>query len=168
MPRSGMPGGTDGRCPRCGGDLMRIVVLHGGGRERCPACGFARIVESAAPLPPMPAPGGAEPTTLQDTIHMLVYAQAVLQTIQQVRGCRRCGERLALLRNQIDDLEQMHASYVQHPEQCDDQCVDAFFDLLTERLRSIGRPCATCRRRMEDTTWDLFVRLLLASKEQEE
>ena len=98
---------------------------------------------------------------------MLVYAQAVLQTIKQVRGCRRCSGRLDLLRNQIDDLEQMHASYVQHPEQCDDQSLDAFFDLLTERLRGIGRPCSTCRRRMEGTTWDLFVSLLLAARDKE-
>lgn len=167
MPRSQIPGGQSGRCPRCGGDLMNIVVLHGGRHENCLACGFSRVIEPAPPAPSMLTLDESEPTSLQDTIHLLVYAQAVLQTIRQTRGCRWCRERLTVLRNRIDDLEQMHAAYASHPEQCDDQRLDAFFDLLTERLQGIGRPCSTCRRRMEDTTWDLFVSLLLAARDRE-
>ena len=146
---------------------MSIIVLRGGRCENCPACGFARVIEPVSPDPSTPDLGGAEPTPLQDTVHILIYAQAVLQTIHQVRGCKRCRERLALLRTRIDDLEQKHAAYASHPEQCDDQQIDAFFDLLTERLQSIGRPCSTCRRRMEGTTWDLFVSLLLAARDKE-
>jgi cytidine deaminase/DNA-directed RNA polymerase subunit RPC12/RpoP len=168
MPGSRGPRWSSGRCPRCGGDLMRLIVLHGGRHDQCPSCGFARVIEPVSPHPPIPALDEAESTSLQDTVHLLVYAQAVLQTIHQVRGCGRCRERLALLRDRIDDLEQVHAAYASHPEQCDDQRLDAFFDLLTERLQGIGHPCSTCRRRMEDITWDLFVRLLLAAKEQEE
>lgn len=168
MPQSRRPRWSSGHCPRCGGDLMRLIVLHGGRHDHCPSCGFARVIEPVSPHLPIPAPGGAESTSLQDTVHLLLYAQAVLQTIRQVRGCRRCRERLALLQSQIVDLEQTQAAYATHPEECDDQRLDAFFDLLTERLQGIGHPCSTCRRRMEDTTWSLFVRLLLAAKEQEE
>lgn len=167
MPRSRRPGGSSSRCPRCGGDLMRIIVLHGGRHDHCPACGFARVLEPVAPDPPMPALDGAEePTRLQDTIHLLLYAKAVLQTIRQARGCNRCSERLTLLQAQIDDLEQARAAYASQPEQCDDARLDVFFDELTERLQGIGQLCRTCRRRMEGTTWELFVRLLLAEQER--
>jgi len=77
------------------------------------------------------------------------------------------GERLALLQAQIDDLEQARAAYASQPEQCDDARLDVFFDELTERLQGIGQLCRTCRRRMEGTTWELFVRLLLAEQERE-
>jgi hypothetical protein len=145
MPRSRRPGGSSSRCPRCGGDLMRIIVLHGGRHDHCPACGFARVLEPVALDPPMPALDGAEePTRLQDTIHLLLYAKAVLQTIRQARGCNRCSERLALLQAQIDDLEQACAAYASQPEQCDDARLDVFFDELTERLQGIGQLCRTC------------------------
>lgn len=114
MPRSQGPRGPGGRCPRCGGDLMSIVVLHGGRREHCPACGFACVIEPLSPEPPMLALDGVEPTRLQDTVHLLVYAQAVLQTVRQMHGCGRCRERLSLLQARIDDLEQIRAVYADH------------------------------------------------------
>lgn len=167
MPRSRMPGGPSDRCLCCGGDLMSIVVLHGGRREHCPACGFARVIEPVPPDSLMTALDGAEPTRLQDAVHLLLYAQAVLQTVRQTRGCGRCRERLTLLQARIDDLEREWASYASHLEQCDDR-LDAFFDRMTERLQGIAHLCRTCRRRMEGTTWELFVSLLLAAKEDGE
>ncbi len=140
MPRLRKPGGPDGRCPRCGGNLMSIVVLHGGRREHCPTCGFAHTSEPVPPELPMPE-DGAEPTGRRDTIQMLLYAQAVLQTVRQARGCERCRERLALLRARIDDLEQVRMTYASQPEQCDDERLDAFFDLMTARLQGLGQLC---------------------------
>jgi hypothetical protein len=32
------------------------------------------------------------------------------------------------------------------------------------RLQGLGQLCRACRRRMEGTTWELFVRLLLAEQ----
>jgi len=167
MPRSRRPGGASGRCTHCGGDLMRIVVLHGGRREHCLTCGFAQMITSAPPdLPTQES--GTEPADLQDTVHLLLYAQAVLQTVRQARGCSRCRERLTLLQAQIDDLEQTHVDYSLHPEQCDDARLDAFFDELTARLQGLGQICRACRRRMEGTTWELFVGLLLAARDDGE
>lgn len=99
---------------------------------------------------------------------MLLYAQAVLQTVHQVRGCSRCRERLALLRARIDDLVQTCMAYARNPEQCDDEHLDAFFDEMTERFQGLGQLCRPCRRRMEGTTWELFVCLLLAEQENGE
>jgi hypothetical protein len=111
---------------------------------------------------------GTEPTGLQDTVHLLLYAQAVLQTVRQVRGCGRCRERLALLQARIDDLEQARMVYARNPEQCGDEHLDAFFDEMTERLQGIGQLCRACRRRMEGTTWELFANLVLAAGENGE
>src|SRR6266516_1929566 len=167
MPRSRRPGGASGRCPRCGGDLMSIVVLHGGRREHCPTCGFAHIIAPGPPDTPTQE-NGTEPAGLQDTVHLLLYAQAVLQTVRQARGCERCRECLALLQARIDDLEQVRMTYASQPEQCDDERLDAFFDLMTARLQGLGQLCRACRRRMEGTTWELFVGLLLKAQEHEE
>jgi hypothetical protein len=93
---------------------MSIVVLHGGRREHCPACGFAHRIEPAPPDRHLQE-NGREPTELQDTVHLLLYARAVLQTVRQARGCGRCRERLALLRAQIDDLEQARVAYERLP-----------------------------------------------------
>jgi DNA-directed RNA polymerase subunit RPC12/RpoP len=168
MPRSRKPGGSSGRCPRCGGDLMSILVLHGGRHVHCPSCGFARVIEPVPPDPPVLARDEAEPSGRQEAVHLLFYAQAVLQTVRQARGCRRCQEHLAMLRTQADDLEQTRVDYARHPEQCDDARLDAFFDELTARLQGLGQLCRACRRRMEGTTWELFVGLLLAAREDGE
>jgi len=147
---------------------MSIVVLHGGRQDHCPSCGFARVIEPLPPSPPGLIRNEAETSWRQEVTHLLFYAQAVLQTLRQARGCGRCRERLALLRTQIDDLEQARAAYASHPEQCDDEHLDAFFARLTERLQGIGDLCRACRRRMERTTWELFVGLLLEAQEHGE
>lgn len=167
MPRRRMPGGSYGHCPQCGDNLISIIVLHGGRREHCPTCGFSRIIEPEPP-PGFPLEEETEPTGLQDTVQLLAYAEAVLQTVRQVHGCRRCRERLVLLRAQVDDLEQTRTEYSVHPERCDDDLLDAFFDQLTDRLQGISDLCNTCRHRMERTTWELFVGLLLETQAHDE
>lgn len=147
---------------------MSIVVLHGGRHEHCSVCGFARVIEFVPLDPPVPTGDGTEPPGPQDTVHLLLYAQAVLQTVRQARACRRCRERLALLQARIDDLEQVRVAYARNPEQCDDERLDAFFDEMTERLQGLGQLCHACRCRMEGTTGELFVRLLLAEQEDGE
>lgn len=168
MPGSRRPGGSSGRCPRCGGYLMRLIVLRGGRHDHCPSCGFACVIEPSPLDPPALTEDDAEPSGRQEAVHLLCYAQAVLQTVRQARGCKRCQERLAILRNQVDDLEQTCVDYARHPEQCDDARLDAFFDELTARLQGLGQLCRACRRRMEGTTWELFVGLLLAARENGE
>jgi len=164
MPRLPKPGGPSGCCPRCGGELMSIVVLHGGRQDHCPSCGFARVIEPVPPDLQKPRANEAEPSGRQEAVHLLCYAQAVLQTVRQTRGCKRCQEYLAILRTQVDDLERIRLAYARHPEQCDDARLDAFFDELTARLQGLGQLCPACRRRMEGTTWELFVRLLLEAE----
>lgn len=168
MPGSRRPRWSSGRCPRCGGDLMRLIVLRGGKHDHCLSCAFARVIEPSHSNPPVPAGDDTEPSERQEAVHLLFYTQAVLQTVRQVRGCRRCQERLAMLRTQVDDLEQTRVDYARHPEQCDDARLDVFFDELTGRLQGLGQLCLACRRRMEGITWELFVGLLLAAKEDGE
>lgn len=68
----------------------------------------------------------------------------------------------------IDDLEQARIAQANRPEQCDDECLDAFFNEMTERLQGLGQLCRVCRRRMEEDNVELFVRLLLAAREDGE
>src|SRR6266487_989723 len=63
MPRLPKPGGPSGCCPHCGGELMSIVVLHGGRQDHCPSCGFARVIEPVPPDLQIPRANEAVPGT---------------------------------------------------------------------------------------------------------
>jgi hypothetical protein len=161
MPRSRRFSGSDGRCPCCGGTLASIVVLHVGRREYCRACGFTREI----PSPPV-LEHRVEMPEQQEAIHLLLYAQAILQAVRQARVCVRCRAHLVSLQSSALELERRREGYTRDKEEHNEQQVDAFLEEITGRLQGIGELCSRCRQRMEDGTWEVFVLLELEEKER--
>jgi hypothetical protein len=163
MPQLRPSDATKDICPRCGTALIQFVVHSGGRRQHCRTCGLLRADNS------VPS-DSAESSAPANSNHLLCYAQAVLQAVHQVRGCRRCqAHHLSSLRLIADQIEQQRAVYVQTPHQWNEQQIDAFLDEMTEQLQGgIGHLCCACKRRMELLTWELFVSLLLENREHKE
>lgn len=161
MPQLRPPHTTKDRCPRCGGALIHFVVLSGGKREHCRMCGFLRDADS------LPDGHGSSLESV-DIGHLLCYAQAVLQTVHQVRVCRRCQTQIAALRSNIGTLSRQREAYASNLRQCDERQIDAFLDEMTEQLQEgISQLCSACRQRMEHLTWELLIDLLLEERDQQ-